>query len=162
MSVSMVKISWNALKISWKSILSYSFAQGKFFRNQEISCKSGHLLKTGISVRGSIIYCTICDALLFRYGQLKLGWKTTHLSILRFLLYYIPWFFIYDLQVISDWFSNIFPQKIQHFLQPVISKTILLGNFKSQFLKLTRLLSYTQMVIKSKSRSRMNLILVSN
>ena len=43
-------------------------------------------------------------------------------------------FYIYfvfcHIHVVSDWFSNIFTQKTVHFLQPVKSKTIGIGNFK--------------------------------
>ena len=47
---------------------------------------------------------------------------------MRFLLLH---YVFYHLHVISDWFSNIFPQKILHlhFLQSVKSKTTRIGNF---------------------------------
>ena len=49
---------------------------------------------------------------------------------------YVPYYVFYNLHVISDWFLNTFPQKILHFLQPVISKTIGMGNLKGRFLKM--------------------------
>ena len=45
-------------------------------------------------------------------------------------------FSITYLHVISDWFLNTC-HKILHFLQPVKSKTIGIGNFKDIFLKIT-------------------------
>ena len=60
----------------------------------------------------------------------------------------------YHPHVIFDSFSNIIPQKIMHFLQPVISKTIGIGNFKGRFLKSglqrNHLWPYKQMVISQK------------
>ena len=84
--------------------------------------------------------------------------------ILRILGFFYVSF--YHLHATFDWFSNIFPQKILHFLQPVISKPIGIENFKGQFLKITLLekpltVWYTNGHI-SKRRSSMNLILVSN
>ena len=79
---------------------------------------------------------------ILRHGQLKLakGWNMTHLSILRFSFIYIPNYVFYYLHEISDWFSNIFPQIILHFLQPVLSKSIIeIGNSKGQLLKITLL-----------------------
>ena len=47
----------------------------------------------------------------------------------------------YHLHIIYDWFSNIFPHKKNlHFLQPIISKTIEIGNFEGRFLKIILLL----------------------
>ena len=74
---------------------------------------------------------------ILRYGQMKLAqeWKITHLSIFQF--FYILYYVFCHLHVISDRFSNILPQKIMHFLQPVISKSIGIQNFKGWFLKIT-------------------------
>ena len=71
----------------------------------------------------------------------------------------------YNFNVISDLFLNIFPQNILHFLQPVRSKTIGIGNFEGRFFKITLpekplKVLYTNGRI-SISRS-MNLILVSD
>ena len=53
MPVTTVKISWNVWKISWKSILSYSFVHGKLSWNQRHFLQnfqvSGSFLKTGNS-----------------------------------------------------------------------------------------------------------------
>ena len=67
-----------------------------------------------------------------------------------YLLYGSPLFY-----VISDWFSNVLPQKILHFLQPVKSESIWLGNLQGFFVKITPtekilIRSYTQMVISQK------------
>ena len=105
------------------------------------------------------------------YGQLNMAlvWKITNLSILRFFsLFYIPWYASHHLYIISDWFSNIFLQKIPHFFAACNIQTIGKGNFKGWFLRITlpgaeKLLTvlYTNCHI-SKFRRSMNLILVSN
>ena len=63
------------------------------------------------------------------------------------------------------WFFTHFPTKNLHFLQPLISKTKGIGNFKGRFLKITLpekplTVLYTNGHF-SKSRMSMNLILVS-
>ena len=59
------------------------------------------------------------------------GCKITHRSILRFFF-----FFFFNI-LIFDWFSKIFLQKFLNFLQPVISKTIEIGNFKGPISQIT-------------------------
>ena len=117
-------------------------------------------------------YCHYCDALQ-QNGTSRtcqfwdfccFVWLFVCLFLFYFVLFcffFIPWYVFYHLHVISDWFSNIFLQKIWHFLQPVKSKTIGTGNFEGWFLKshLQRncLQSYTNGHI-SKNRRRTNLI----
>ena len=67
-------------------------------------------------------------------GEIKND-SSVNFKISGFFLGTVPYVF-YHLHVISDWFSNIFPQKNYAFLQPLISKTIGIGSFKGWFLEI--------------------------
>ena len=65
--------------------------------------------------------------------------KNSSVDLEIFIFYFFTYFtwLIYHLPLISDWFSNIFPQRIPHFLQLVILNTIGIGNFNGWLLKIS-------------------------
>ena len=94
----------------------------------------------------------------------KIVFQIIRTSIVKYIKNMHGVFFL--LHIISNWFSNIFLQKILHFLQPVKSKTIGIGNSKGQFIRITLPEKLLKVLCTndhiSKSRRSMNLILVSN
>ena len=70
---------------------------------------------------------------ILKYGQLEWHWDEKD-SFIDFELFVFLHTLIFD--DIYGWFSNFYIQKNLHFLQPVISKIIPIGNFKDQFPKI--------------------------
>ena len=78
MPVTIVKISWNTQKITWKSKRSYSSVQGKISWNQKISCKISWnqeiswKLASLLIVYGRILYCVTLSTHTFDHLQKRI------------------------------------------------------------------------------------------
>ena len=87
----------------------------------DIGCKMIHLsILRFLFLFLFLFRVVLCCVVLFCFALLCFNL----FCFVLFLFFYLDWYVFCPLHVVSDWFSNIFfSPKIQHFLQPIISKT---------------------------------------